>query len=389
MATLKTFQSISYIGKEKKAPIYISFYINREKTVIACGLSININNFDKLNGKILSAEKGYKDKNLIIDKIRARINDVMVRYRLMNKKLTKELFLKEYNRPDDFKTFYDYISHYQRTHAYEIESTTLDVHIDVINKLKRYAPNLHFEEITEDFINEYKIYLRKKIKNAESTTMKNLATIKKYVRAAIKSGYMEINPFENIKIKRDLKSNFSYLNEDELKQMIQLYNSNNLTPTRQIQLQFFLFLCFSSLHVSDAKNLSIDQVGEKNITYYRIKNRNSKPEPIVVPISKPAKQILKKVIGKRRVGKVFEGLFADQKINETLKKIAKDLDINKSLSTKSGRHTFATLFLRRTKDIATLKSILGHTDLRETLVYAHIMEESKQDGIKTFNDFAL
>ena len=37
--------------------------------------------------------------------------------------------------------------------------------------------------------------------------------------------------------------------------------------------------------------------------------------------------------------------------------------------------------------MATLREIMGHTDYRETLIYAHVLDESKQSGIKAFDDF--
>ena len=58
-----------------------------------------------------------------------------------------------------------------------------------------------------------------------------------------------------------------------------------------------------------------------------------------------------------------------------------------TVSTEQG--TFATIFLRKTKDIASLKEILGHSDLKETLVYAHVLNESKQEGMQCFNCFAF
>lgn len=387
MAVLKTYQSKGYIGKEGKAPIYISFYVNREKVVIPCGLSVKTSNFDPEMGKVTMGEKRHKDMNLMINNIRARINNVMVKYRLKDKELTKATFMREYNRPDDFKSFYDYFDYYRKQHPYEIELSTLDVHIDVINKMKAYAPELHFDEVTEDWVLEYKTYLKKKLKNKESTITKNLAVIKKYARAAIKEGYMNENPFENIKISRNMKCGFEFLTEVELNTLVDLYKEQSLAPNYQSVLQFFLFLCFSSLHIGDAKALRIEQINQKTFTYYRLKNRNSKPEPIVVPISKPARFLIKKVAGKRRNGPLFETLIADQKINEYIKKIAAEVGIDKKLSCKAGRHTFATLFLSKTKDMATLKSIMGHSDYRETLIYAHVLADSKLDGIKAFNDF--
>ena len=389
MAAIKTYQSTSYVGKDGKAPIYVSFYVDRKKIAIPTSISVNILHFDKNAGKIKTGEKQHKDYNLVIEKVRARVNDIMVRYRLEKKELTKELFMKEYNRPDDFNTFYDFFYAYLKEHPYEVEPTTLDVHIDVINKLKVYAPELKFAEINEDLVDRYKVYLKKKLKNNDNTINKNLATLKKYFRKAIKAGYLNVDPFENIKISRKCIGKFTFLTEEELHTMIELYRKKELAPNYQSVLQFFLFLCFSSLHISDAKSLRIEQIGAKTFTYYRIKNRNSKPEPIVVPISKPLRHLLKEIIGIRRNGFIFTELIADQKINEYIKRIAKQYGIMKDLSSKAGRHTFATIFLKKTKDLATLKEILGHSDYRETLIYAHVLEESKLEGIKSFNSFEI
>lgn len=389
MATITIYQSKSYIGKDNKCPLYIRFYLQKEKIVVPCNMSIKVENFDESTGRIRKCEKGYQDKNLIIDNIKSRINDIMVRYRLRNKPITKESFFKAYNRPDDYDTFYSYFKAYSRKHTREIELSTYLTHKNVISKLERYAPNLYFDDITEVFIKEYKMYLRKKLKNSESTINKNLAVIKKYVRAALKDGYMESDPFSEIKIRRNIKGKFCFLTEDEIKKMIELYSQHILPDGEQSSLEFFLFLCFSSLHISDGKAIHIEQFGEKNFRYFRIKNRNSKPEELIVPISMPLRHLLKNIVGLRAKGKVFEHPLPDQKINFYLKRIAGRLGIGKKLSCIAGRHTFATQYLKETKDVVTLKAILGHSDLRETLIYAHVLEESKQEGIKAFDKYII
>lgn len=389
MAVIKTYQATSYVNKDGCAPVYVSFYVERKKIAIPTNLSILVENFDNVTGKVLTREKNHKDYNLCIEKIRARVNDIMVRYRLLKKTLTKETFMKEYNRPDDFRTFYDYVKDYMHRHRGELESSTIDVHLDAINKMRVYDPDLRLECLDEDFILKYKVYLKKKLKNKDSTINKNMSCIKKYCRAAIKEGYMTKNPFENIKVKTRSKSDFTYLTEEELTTLVDLYKSNSLTENYQSVLQIFLFMCFSSLHIGDAKNIRIEGIGKSSFTYYRIKLRNSKPDPIVIPLSDPLKKIIKKASGKRKNGLLFTTLISDQKINEYLKRIARKVGINKPLSSKAGRHTFATLFLQKTKDLATLKEIMGHSDYRETLIYAHVLEESKQEGVKFFNSFAV
>lgn len=389
MAVIKTYQATSYVNKDGCAPVYVSFYVERKKIAIPTNLSIPVENFDNVTGKVLTREKNHKDYNLCIEKIRARVNDIMVRYRLLKKTLTKETFMKEYNRPDDFRTFYDYVKDYMHRHRGELESSTIDVHLDAINKMRVYEPDLRLECLDEDFILKYKVYLKKKLKNKDSTINKNMSCIKKYCRAAIKEGYMTKNPFENIKVKTRSKSDFTYLTEEELTTLVDLYKSNSLTENYQSVLQIFLFMCFSSLHIGDAKNIRIEGIGKSSFTYYRIKLRNSKPDPIVIPLSDPLKKIIKKASGKRKNGLLFTTVISDQKINEYLKRIARKVGINKPLSSKAGRHTFATLFLQKTKDLATLKEIMGHSDYRETLIYAHVLEESKQEGVKFFNSFAV
>lgn len=236
----------------------------------------------------------------MIENVKARVNDIMVRYRLQKKDLTKKQFLNKYNHPSDFRTFYEFVYAYLREHPHEIEASTLDVHLDVINKLKVYAPKLEFGEITEDFVIGYKGYLKKELGNKDTTISKNMATLKKYFKRVVKAGYLSTDPFENIKISGKSSENFTYLTDEELTKMIDLYKENSLHPNYQKVLQFFLLCCFSSLHISDAKNIKIEQLTGKTFTYFRIKNRNSKPEPIIVPISTPLRHLIKDIRGTGR-----------------------------------------------------------------------------------------
>ena len=389
MAVIRVNQNTNYVTKDGCAPLYVTFYLERKKIALSCNLSIPVSSWDKKKEKVLTTLRNHKDCNLCIEKVRSRVNDIMVRYRLAKKVLSKEQFMKEYNRPDNFKTFYDYFEDYNRRHAGEIEDGTLDVHRDAINKMKRHAPELTLEDLTEDWLLQYKTHLRKVVGNQESTINKNMACIKKYCRAAIKEGYMLHNPFENIKVRSRSAGAFVFLTEFELKKMISTYKSKTLPSTYQSVLEVFLFMCLSSLHIGDVKNLQVDQIGEKSFTYFRIKNRNSKPEPIIVPISSPLRKMIDNIKNNRTKGLLFENLISGQKINEYLKVIAKRCGVDKRLSCKAGRHTFATIFLQKSKDLTALKEIMGHSDYRETLIYAHVLEESKQEDIKVFDIFSL
>ncbi len=153
MISINTYHKISKSAiKSGKAPIYISFYVNRQKVEVPTGISIPIESWNTDKRKVKSKEKNAADKNLIIEQKQARINDVLVRARLKNRKLTKDSFLRAYNRPDDYDTFFDFVTFYQRKLYVKTELTTLKVHRTVIAKPKLFNPNLHFDDITIEWL---------------------------------------------------------------------------------------------------------------------------------------------------------------------------------------------------------------------------------------------
>lgn len=368
--------------------VWISFYVQRQKINFSTKVTVEVKHWNEKKSIVAAGDKQSADKNLIIETILARINNVFVKYRLRDKNLSRDLFLREYNRPSDYATFFDFVRDYMKKISHRTELTTLNTHMSVIRKLKEFNTDLIFDDITRDWLDIYFAYLRRELDNNANTAYKNMAIIKKYVLAAYKAGYMAENPFEEWSIKK-ITSTCVYLNEEELAKLVALYNTGELEYKLHKTLEFFLFMCFSSLHVGDAKKLRLEQFSEDHFTYFRMKLRNSKPEPIQIPISDPLKNLLSKIVGTRKKGPLFEVIQADQTMNRNLKDIAAIAEIDKPITHKVGRHTFATIYLRHTKDLAALKELLGHSDMKETLVYAHVMDESKREGVQCFNSFVI
>ncbi len=364
--------------------VWFSFYINRQFVNFSAKVRCEKKHWDKKKMCVKPSDPDFSDKNRLIETIRSRINDVFVKYRLKNRKLTRDAFLRAYHRPDDYTNFFKFIDSNKKQINWGNELSTVKTHNTVIDKLKEFNPELHFDDIDSNFLDRYYSYLRKTCKNNENTSYKNMAVVKKYVLAAWKMGYMDENPFANWKIKRG-KANYTYLLESEIKILLDAYQNGVFEAKLHKTLEFFLFMCFSSLHVTDARNLKLEQFTDLAFVYYRVKTRNVKPEPITIPISETLRMILKNIVGTRKQGKVFENLPADQTMNRFLKDIAEILEIKKDITHKVGRHTFATYFLAKTKDLAALKELLGHSDLRETMIYAHVIDESKHEGMKCFN----
>ena len=388
MSTIKVIQKTQRVTKDGTAPLYISFYLGGEKIMLPCKISAEVKKFDGKSGLVKGTGKETIDKNLIIDKVKSKVNDILVKHRLKDINLNKDSFMREYNNPSDYKSFHEFVNDYMKIYSRRIEVGTFNHHRSCMKKFKAYCEGVQFHELTEDFLRGYFIYMKKTLGNSDTTAYRNLSTIKIYITAAIKKGYMEKNPFEEYSIKR-IKSNVDYLTEDELMSFVQLYYERVLPERLQRSLAFFLFMCFTSLHISDARSICIEQINNGILTYYRVKNRNCKPEPIKIPVSTPAYKIIEEHLDGRDFGRIFVNIQCDQVINRQIKEIANRLEINKRISAKTGRHTFATIFLRKTKDVATLQKLLGHSNLKETMIYAHVMDESKQEGMMCFDSFTV
>ena len=382
MSTVRVIQNKQRLTKEGNAPLYITFYLGKEKLMLPCKVSVPVAKFDEKSGLLKGNSKEAKDINLIVSNLKARVNDILVKFRLRNQALTKDIFMR------DYKTFHDFVKEHMKTYSRRIEMGTFKHHLSCMKKFKAYNELLQFRDLTPDYLTDYLIYMKKELGNTEITAQRNMSTIKIYVTAAYRKGYIEENPFQEFHIKR-IKSDVDYLTEEELMQFVQLYYQRTLPEKLQLTLAFFLFMCFTSMHITDARMFCIEQVNNDVLTYYRVKNRNCKPEPIKIPMPVPAEKLLEEWAEGREEGRLFRNVQCDQVVNRQLKAIAKELGINKKISAKTGRHTFATIYLRKTKDLSSLQKLLGHSNIRETMIYAHVMDESKREGMQCFNSFTL
>ena len=353
MSTVRVIQNKQRLTKEGNAPLYITFYLGKEKLMLPCKVSVPAAKFDEKSGLLKGNSKEAKDINLIVSNLKARVNDILVKFRLRNQALTKDIFMREYNNPSDYKTFHDFVKEHMKTYSRRIEMGTFKHHLSCMKKFKAYNELLQFQDLTPDYLTDYLIYMKKELGNTEITAQRNMSTIKIYVTAAYRKGYIEENPFQEFHIKR-IKSDVDYLTEEELMQFVQLYYQRTLPEKLQLTLAFFLFMCFTSMHITDARMFCIEQVNNDVLTYYRVKNRNCKPEPIKIPMPVPAEKLLEEWAEGREEGRLFRNVQCDQVVNRQLKAIAKELGINKKISAKTGRHTFATIYLRKTKDLSTV-----------------------------------
>ncbi|HIC92921.1 MAG TPA: integron integrase [Anaerolineae bacterium] len=74
-----------------------------------------------------------------------------------------------------------------------------------------------------------------------------------------------------------------------------------------------------------------------------------------------------------RTGVVRRHHVSESSVQKAVKKAAKLAGINKRVTCHTFRHSFATHLLENGYDIRTVQELLGHKDVRTTMVYTHIL----------------
>ena len=186
-------RTISIVRRKREdrkgyAQLYAVFYVERKKIIIPIGVKTRGSEWSAETGTVRGKSKDAKDANLIIENVRARIADVMVKARLRDEKLTKESFMRYYNNPSDYVTFIDYMQSFANKARRTVSENTMKSYTTIIRKVKGYSPAVTFSELTPDYLKAFLSHLRK-LGNSEPTAYKNLALLKVFVMAAERDGY--------------------------------------------------------------------------------------------------------------------------------------------------------------------------------------------------------
>ena len=151
------------------------------------------------------------------------------------------------------------------------------------------------------------------------------------------------------------------------------------TPCENEVLKRALFFAIvTGIRLCDIHELTWGEI-QKTSTGWRVDFTQRKTHVVdYLPINEQAYSLC----GERREPnqRVFEGLTGSSWISRPLKKWIEASGIKKHITFHCRRHTFATLPLERDTDIYTIKGMLGHTNVKTTQIYAHIVDKSKRNA---------
>lgn len=253
----------------------------------------------------------------------------------------------------------------------------------IAKKLSRI--DVSFTQINLEFVEDFELYLKSDGRCCHNTAMKHIQTFKTIFKSALAHGYAEKNVFEKYKISMR-EVNREYLSDKEIAILIKYQTSSlRLSNVRDM----FLFSCFTGLAYIDLKNLCFKNITFENNNYWIRTRRQKTNVKSNIPLLAIPLAILKKYrpdfendIESKRLFKVI----SNQKMNEYLKDLARECQIEKVLTFHIARHTFATtVTLNNGVPIESISSMLGHKHISTTQHYAKLLDKKIGEDMNTLS----
>ena len=134
-------------------------------------------------------------------------------------------------------------------------------------------------------------------------------------------------------------------------------------------------MAYTGLSYCDLKKLTSNNIITEERKFLRIERGKTKQQ-CEIPLFEKSEKLIEKYSNnlycKNR--NVLFPVLSNQKMNQKLKSIAKELKLTKPLTCHIARHTFATISLELGVPIETLSKVLAHSNIKTTQIYGKITQ---------------
>lgn len=283
------------------------------------------------------------------------------------------------NKPVQLLAFYEEVmaDNNLRIQSGDLKANTQKVYKTTYRHLSHFVStslnrnDLPIKTIDYTFLQKLQLFLRGAKGIGQNATNKYLKTLKAVLNEARRRKIIRDNPFESFPIKAG-EYDRTTLTKEEVQLIAEFIPNSN---AQMIAQDFFLFAAHTGMHYADVKNLRAEHIHKDGEAFYILIRRQKNRNDVTIPLQSEALRILEKHESlPKRNGELLQ-LYTNQKINENLKSIAKACGINKRLTCKVARHTFATAALNNGISLEQTGSMLGHTNPQTTRIYGKMSLE--------------
>ena len=356
----------SKVDRNGLAPIELSIAINGKRMFIALPRKAKPSEF-----KILIKSKRNNDIIVYTSTIRTKLNKYINDMLLADTAITAEA-LKEYFKNGGVKTYplFDVANEFITFQSKRTTAEACRKYELAIDKLKMFIGNIELKNITSVHIEEFKVNLKSN-KLEDSTINYILARCKSLFTYATNKNYINTNPMVFITISKKQKDVEKLEDYEVEKIMNKDFKNDRLNKVKDL----FIFQCETALAFADMMQISFLDIQQDNGMYFVKKKRQKTGIEFFTILSPTAMNILRKY-------NFNLNIISNQKCNAYLKEIGDICNISKPLHTHIARHTAATRLLNNGIPIEIVSKILGHTNTRQTMHYAKLMDKTVLNAFK-------
>lgn len=389
-----TFKVLFYVNgsKEKNGivPIMGRVTINGSVAQFSCKQSIHKDLWDVKGNRAKGKSKESRNINLALDNIKAqiikhyqRISDreafvtaEMVRNAYQGIGTEYETLLRAFDKENE--AFAKRVGKDRSLSTYQ-KYLTVRKYLAEFIKVHYKRTDIAMNELTEDFIRDYCLYLRNEVGLAQSSVWIYSIPLKHIVTTAHYNGKIARNPFAQYKVAPDHKER-GFLTEDELQAFTTIELNN---PDLELARDLFVFGCWTGISFIDIKNLTTENITILGGSPWIVSKRQKTGVPFQIKLMDIPMQIIKRY-EPYRISNTLFNIGSHDTINKRIKEVAKMCGIEKRTSFHLSRHTFAVLALNYGMPIESVSKILGHTNITTTQIYAKVTNTKLEHDISMF-----
>ena len=273
-------------------------------------------------------------------------------------KITQE---PEWNPPKkDTRRLSDLIEIWHESHGKQLKDSK-----HRLNILKHFAERVGNPPATEFSAAQFVSYRTQRLKEGikEATTNREHAYLRSVFNELTRLGHWDReNPLQAIRQLKEHQHELTYLNPDQIKNLLQTLDGDAQTVSR---------ICLATgARWSEVENLRAEQIGSNLIHFTNTKSGRNRSVPINTELAKEIKN--------QASGRLFKACYED--FRRAVKQIS--LYLPPGQLTHVLRHTFASHFMMKGGNILVLQRILGHQSLTMTMRYAHFAPEHLQEATR-------
>ncbi|ROT12018.1 site-specific integrase [Muribaculaceae bacterium Isolate-105 (HZI)] len=246
-----------------------------------------------------------------------------------------------------------------------------------------YKNNLKMTQLTVDMIAAYVEYLKE---NGTGDGPKiYFRMFKRMVTAAVDKDLIKKNPCRGFVLKNDnMTLQKEILLPEEIQQLVATHFEGERTEIHRA----FIFGLYTGIRWCDTVSLTHANV-DFSAKILRFNQQKTEGRSAHSGVTIPLSPTLLKLIGnpiQHTSEKIFNITCYRTTAITRLQKWVKAAGINKTITWHCARHSFAVNVLGAGANIKTVASLMGHSSIKMTEKYLHVIDQQKQDAINSLGD---